>query len=303
MTRRELLLGALAGPGGLRDAVLVHEHILVDFIGADKVSRDRYNADDVFRSAAPKLKVLKATGCVRMLECTPNYLGRDPRLLRRLSDSVGVDIWTNTGLYGAADHKYVPSFALEETAEQIAKRWIDEAEKGVEGLKPKFIKTGVNEAPLDPLDRKLIAAAALTSKETGLTIASHTGGRGPAAIQQLDIVERMGVSPEKFVWVHAQNEKNHSFHEKIAAAGAWVEFDGVNESSAAWHLECVSWMNDNGLIDRTLISQDSGWWHVGEPNGGVFKGYAWLFTDFLPLLPESLWPVLLVANPRRAFGA
>ena len=302
MTRRDLLLGALAAPASLRDTVLVHEHILVDFIGADKVSRERYNADEVFRSAAAKLKVVKALGCVRMLECTPNYLGRDPRLLHRLADSVGLDIWTNTGLYGAGDHKYLPDFVKDESAEQLAKRWIDEANKGVEGLKPKFIKTGVNEAPLDAIDRKLITAAALTSKETGLTIASHTGGRGPAAVQQLEIVGRVGVNPEKFVWVHAQNEKNHSYHERLASAGAWVEFDGINETSAEWHLECVSWMNDNGLIDRVLISQDSGWWHVGEPNGGVFKGYAWIYTDFLPVVPESLWPILLVANPRRAFG-
>ena len=30
---------------------LMHEHVLVDFIGADKVSRERYNVEEVFKVA------------------------------------------------------------------------------------------------------------------------------------------------------------------------------------------------------------------------------------------------------------
>ena len=54
--------------------------------------------------ARPKLEEVSRLGCRRLLECTPNVLGRDPELLRRLSDSVGLEIWSNTGLYGAANH-------------------------------------------------------------------------------------------------------------------------------------------------------------------------------------------------------
>ena len=34
---------------------LMHEHVMVDFIGADKASRERYNRDEVFRAALPLL--------------------------------------------------------------------------------------------------------------------------------------------------------------------------------------------------------------------------------------------------------
>jgi phosphotriesterase-related protein len=296
MTRRDLLL-ALAAPSALADTVLVHEHILVDFTGGGT-----YDSEEVFRAALPKLKDLRAQGCVRMLECTPNFLGRDARLCRRLADASGLDIWTNTGLYGAPNHKYIPDFAKSDTAQQLARRWINEVQQGIDGVKPKFLKTAVNDAPLNDLDRKLIVAAAITSNETGVTIASHTAGRGPAALAQLEVLDQQRCPPSKFVWVHAQNEKDHSFHEKVAKAGAWVEFDGINEKSAPWHRDCVLWMNDHSLLDHTLISQDSGWWHVGEPNGGTFNGYTWLYTGFLPLLPQDLWAPLLTTNPRRAFG-
>src|SRR5262245_27478206 len=66
---------------------LVHEHVLVDFIGADKVSPSRYNQEEAFETALPVLKDLKKRGCTTMIECTPAYLGRDVGLLKRLSEA------------------------------------------------------------------------------------------------------------------------------------------------------------------------------------------------------------------------
>lgn len=54
-------------------SVLVHEHILVDFVGADRLHPGRYDGDEVFRIARPKLEEVKQFGCQRMLECTPTF--------------------------------------------------------------------------------------------------------------------------------------------------------------------------------------------------------------------------------------
>ncbi len=301
MNRREFL-GALSLPLlASEGTVLVHEHVMVDFAGADEIGPGRYDPDEVFRIARPKLEEVRKLGCVRLLECTPQFIGRDARLMKRLSDAAGIEIWTNTGIYGAADHKYVPEFARGESAAQLARRWIIEFEQGIDGVKPRFIKTGVNKGPLHELDRKLVQAAAITSRETGLPIASHTGD-GAAALEELEIVESEKVPLSRFVWVHAQNEKNHSIHEKAARAGAWVEFDGIREKSADWHLDCVRFMAGKGLLDRTLISQDSGWYHVGEPGGGNYRGYTYIYTDFLPRLEAPWVSALMRENPREAFG-
>lgn len=305
MRRREFLGACLAAgaprPPAVPGSVLVHEHVMVDFIGADQIVPGRYDTGEVFRVARPKLEELRQLGCRRLLECTPNFLGRDARLLARLADVTGLEIWTNTGIYGAANHKFVPAFARAEPAEQLARRWIAAARNGVDGVKPRFIKTGVNKGPLHELDRKLIHAAAITSRETGLTIASHTGD-GAAALEQLEIVAAEKVRPEKFVWVHAQSEKDHAIHAKVARAGAWVEFDGIGPDSAAWHLECIRFMAEQKLLGRTLISQDAGWYHVGEPGGGNYRGYTYIYTDFLPKLEPAWIKTLMVDNPKRAFG-
>lgn len=304
MRRREFLAALVqaAAPRKVEGSILVHEHVLVDFIGADQTQPGRYDPEEVFRIALPKLEEVRRYGCRRLLECTPAFIGRDPRLMARLAEASGVEIWTNTGIYGAANHKFVPAFARQETAEQLARRWIAEWRHGIEGVKPRFIKTGVNKGPLDELDRKLVRAAAITSRETGLTIASHTGD-GRAALEQIEIVSREGVSPSKLVWVHAQNEKDHAYHVKAAQAGTWVEFDGIGPKTADWHLECVRFMASRKLLSRTLISQDSGWYHVGEPGGGNYRGYTYIYTDFLPQLDPDWVGVLLCDNPVRAFGA
>jgi phosphotriesterase-related protein len=301
MKRREFLAAATAPLFAADKSILVHEHVMVDFIGADKIHPGRYDADDVLRKARPRLEEIIKLGCIRLQECTPLFIGRDAALMQRISQEVGIDIWTNTGIYGAANHKYVPAFARAESAQQLARRFIDEFEHGVDGVKPRFIKSGVNKGPLPALDKKLVRAAAIASRETGLTIASHTGN-GIAALEELEIVTEEKVAPSRFVWVHAQNEKDHSFHAKAARAGAWVEFDGINAKSADWHLECVKFMAAEDLLGKTMLSQDSGWYRVGEPDGGNYRPYSYIYTDFLPRLESGWIRQLMYDNPVKAFG-
>lgn len=292
-------LGTLASCG-VEKSILVHEHVLVDFAGAAIASPSRYNRDEVIQAARPKLEAIARLGCVRMLECTPNFLGRDPELLRRLSELTGVELWTNTGLYAANQYRHLPEYAKTESAEQLAARWVLEWKNGIEGTKPKFIEIGVNDAPLGEWDRKLVRAGAIASLETGLTIASHTGLG--AAVEQIEMLEGMRFPLDKFVWVHAQKERDKKIHAQVARAGAWVELDGIEPKTLDWHRESVTALAEAGLLGKVLISQDSGWWHVGEVSGGNFRGYDSLYKDFLPLIDKKWWKTLLWENPRRAFG-
>lgn len=299
-SRRSLLMAWLAPP---EPSILVHEHVLVDFIGAAKIAPGRYDEDAVFAFVKPKLDAIARLGCKRFQECTPNFIGRAPRLLRRLMDATGIEIWTNTGLYAARDHIFLPAYAKQESAAQLAARWIDEHRKGVDGMKPRFIKTGVNRGPLPELDKKIVRAGAICARETGLTLASHTGN-GIAALEQIEICASEKLKLSQFVWVHADSEKDHAFHKKAAEAGAWVEFDHIGPAQAAidWHLACVRFMAKNHLLTRTLISQDAGYYRPGEPNGGPWKDYSHIYTSFAPLLTPVERKTLLWENPRAAFG-
>lgn len=286
---------------------LTHEHILVDFIGAKYISYKRWNKEKVVEKMTPFLLETKELGASTFIECTPAYLGRDPKLLKMISKSSGMNIITNTGYYGAGDNKFLPAHAEAETADELAARWIKEWEKGIEGtnVRPGFIKIGVMDGDLSVLHRKIVQAAARTHLKTGLTIASHTG-KGVPAFAELGVLHEEGVAPDAFVWVHAQSENDPESHILAAQMGAWISFDGLNEDNVEEYIVRIKYMKDNSLLDKVLLSHDAGWYQPAEDNGGKVRGFTTLFTKLIPALQQNGFTgdeikQLLVINPARAF--
>ncbi len=288
---------------------LMHEHVLVDFAGAALVHPSRYDTDEAFALVLPHLRRLADHGCRTFVECTPSYLGRDPALLARLSEASGLNILTNTGYYGV-QLRYLPPQAFGETASGIARRWIGEWRRGIDGtsIKPAFMKISVSAAPLSPLDIRLLDAAVLTHQETGLAIHSHTPS-AEAGLAQIERLERAGLPLRFFIWVHAQSVKDARVLEAAAARGAWIELDGISPASLTAHVDLVAGLRAQGHLNRLLISHDAGWYRVGEPGGAPekFRGYDALFTDFIPAIrakgfSDSEVRQLLEANPARALS-
>lgn len=288
------------------DQSLIHEHVLVDFIGAEKISPDRWKHGQVVRKVLPYLLEIKQRGIQTLVECTPAFIGRDVVLLKELSEQSGLNILTNTGYYGASDNKYLPKWAFTETAEQLASRWIAEFEQGVEGtgIRPGFIKTGVNSGTLSELHQKLIRAAALTHLKTGLTICSHTGPALPAR-EEIAILKQSGVHPSAFVWVHASG--NAQELENVGQSGCWISLDGVNVDNISKHVELLAFLKNKGRLGQVLISHDAGWYRPGEPGGGEFRGFTTISDKLIPALKangftEADIHTLMVANPAKAFA-
>lgn len=286
---------------------LSHEHMLVDFIGADSISSDRWNRDSVEKKVLPYLLEVRKYGVRTILDCTPSYLAKDPLLLKSLSEISGIQILTNIGFYGAVGGKYLPDFAYTETAEQLAKRWIDEFENGIEstGIKPGFIKISVNEAdPLSEIDQKLVRAAAITHLNTGLTIASHTGTWN-TAIQEVRILQEMGVGLSEFVWVHAQSEPDFANYKTAAEMGVWISWDGIGWAIDPY-VDRLFFAKENGFLNHVLISHDAGWYDPAKDGGGNFQPFTNIFEKLIPILNEKGfsdedWDLLLIENPKTAF--
>ena len=50
---------------------LPHEHVLVDFVGADQIGPGRYEIEEVLRAVLPFMVQVKGLGCQALVECTP----------------------------------------------------------------------------------------------------------------------------------------------------------------------------------------------------------------------------------------
>ncbi len=275
-------------PASAIGKTLHHEHILVDFIGADSTGYERWNRDSVIEKVLPYLLDIKKLGYKTLVECTPAYLGRDPLLLKTLSEKSGIQIITNTGYYSAVGAKFLPQHAFEESAEQLAERWIDEAKNGIEGtgICPGFIKIAVERKPLEEINRKVVEAACITHKATGLVIMSHTGPAVPA-FQELEILKEFGVSPSAFIWTHANNETDFNKHIEAAKMGTWIAFDKFEQKSLDQFVQFAQIMKKEGLLGKVLFSHDAGWYKPGEPGGGGFRGFTDIETFLIPALEKN----------------
>lgn len=161
---------------------LVHEHILSIF-GTTAQEPAEYDHSKALNEVVPYLKYIKSLNCDTIVDCSAAYLGRNVHLLNQIAEQADINILTNTGIYGAANDDYVPDYAYDESAEQLARRWISEFENGIQGtdIRPGFLKSGVDGGSLSDIDAKLVRAAALTHLETGLLLQIHTSGNPQAA--------------------------------------------------------------------------------------------------------------------------
>lgn len=286
---------------------LPHEHVVVEFVPVAELGRAAYDREEAFDVALPFLRALRNAGCRTLVDATPAYLGRDPVLLRALSEATGLHILTTTGYYGAREDAHLPEHAFSDSVDVLADRWIAEYRDGIgdSGIRPGLVKIGVDGGSLSEVDAALARAAARTHLKTGLTIASHTGPAVPA-FEQIEVLKSEGVHPSAWIWVHAQAEGDTDAHVEAAREGAWVEFDGLRPDTVDRHVELVQNMKRHRLLGRVLVSQDAGWYSVGEPGGGDFRGFTTLFDLFLPALrlggfSEEEIQLLTVGNPASAF--
>ncbi len=289
---------------------LTHEHALASFQPYKEwLQRPTpYDRDEVVEIILPYLTRIRELGCRTFVDATAAGLGRDPVLLRRLSEESRLHILTVTGNYAAAQYQFLPPYVSTDTPQALAQRWIREWTNGIDGtdVRPGFIKLGFNGGPLSAAEQTLIRAGAITHRATGLTIGAHTGP-AVAAFEQLAILDAEAIHPSAWIWIHAQNERDSARHAQAARKGAWISFDGVRPESLSEHVESVVSLRDQGLLQRVLVSQDAGWYRVGEPRGGTIRPFDFLFTSFIPALrargfTQADIDTLLIDNPAKAFA-
>ena len=121
---------------------LVHEHIVTNFEGTVTPNQSFTDQTLAIKTIVPYLNQLKALGYNTLFECTPSYIGKNVRLLQKLSELSGIHIVTNTGYYAAVDKKYLPERVQDESVSSLAALWHNEWEEGIAGtgIRPGFIK-------------------------------------------------------------------------------------------------------------------------------------------------------------------
>jgi phosphotriesterase-related protein len=145
------------------------------------------------------------------------------------------------------------------------------------------------------VERKVFRAVGKAHVATNLSVFTHTGIPGKAAIEQLDLLEDAGVDPRRVCIGHLGNLNDPALyvHKTLCRRGAFVGFDrqGGGGGDAAV-VPPVMALIDAGFADHVLISGDAS------------RGYGRPITAFVPRLKaagasDELLHRITVDNPRR----
>jgi phosphotriesterase-related protein len=286
--------------------LLPHEHVFVDLRTPDKPGYAQAKAAEVIALMGPEIEKAKALGVTGLVECSALGVGRRADILKAVSEATGFPIVVPTGIYR---EPWVPAWA-HVASEDVLALWMERELSGeIErtGVQAGWIKLSAGDDGITPCEAKILRAAARASLATGAVIGSHTI-RGRVVRDQLDTIERAGLSPQRFIWIHAQNEDDFGINLEAARRGAWIEYDGIGGGkSDGFYLDRVQRMLDAGHGDQVMLSMDRGWYDPAQPGGGKPRPFTYLGETFLPKLAsagvdDATIHRLTRDNPFRAFA-
>ena len=260
--------------------ILPHEHVFVDLRTPDQAGHAEADPGDVVALMAPELERARAAGVTAIVECSTVGVGRRADIDLAVSDATGVPLVVPTGIYR---EPWVPEWARRASEDELQDWMLRELTDEIErtGVRAGWIKLSAGD---DGLTR-ILRAAARAARATGCVIGSHTI-RGSVVRHQLDIVERAGLSPDRFIWIHTQAEPLFELHLEMARRGCWIEYDaiGSDDFDDQFFVERILRVLDAGLGGRLLLSQDRGSYDPSQPGGGMPRPYTYLVDRFLPRL-------------------
>ncbi|MFD1039787.1 phosphotriesterase [Virgibacillus byunsanensis] len=252
-----------------------HEHI---------VCRPSYwveqKADDLLLDDKEKSKLdvldFKNLGGQTIVDATAIDYGRDVNAVKEIAEETGVTIIGTAGfnksfLWNApipehvkqviGDFKTYYEWIETKSIHELADFVIQEIEKGLEGttIRGGQVKFGTGYNRITPLEEKTLRAVAIAHHETKAPMHSHTEA-GTMGFEQIELLKREGVNLENISFGHMDRNPDPFYHEKIAATGAYLSFDGISKIKYApesTRIQSILDLVRKGYEDQILVSGDT----------------------------------------------
>jgi phosphotriesterase-related protein len=250
---------SVTGPlnGSELGVTLVHEHIIIRAPGEELDPHYAPDRREVVAIATDKLQELAGHGVRVIVDPCPIELGRDPELYAEVSERSGVRIIFATGFY--YEESGIPPYWRARDAEEIAELYLHEIANGVgkTGLRPGVIKAATG-LEVTAQERKVLSAAAMAQKESGVAIITHTEHSRHGEIQQ-DIFAENGADLSRILIGHQDEQQSPDPIQKLAERGTFVGIDRIGLeflNSDDTRADNVAALVKRGFAGQVCLSQD-----------------------------------------------
>ena len=305
-----------------------HEHLIIGYAGweGDLTRSGPFDPDAAVREITAQLRPQAEAGLGTVVDATPNDCGRDPIVLRRVSEETGVNVICSTGYYYelAGGSMYFKLRAIfHDPVQELYELMTAEITEGIAdtGIRAGVIKAASGKDVISDYERNVLTAAAKAGRDTDTVIITHTE-EGTCAVEQAKLLIAEGARPEKIQIGHVGTQTDLDYYRRILDTGVYIAFDRLGIEgmmgmlSDAERAKVVARLIREGYGGRILLSQDAIGYKKGSPtvrsgaNADLIPNHHWgnIFSVFTPLLLEegvSMAEIdrMLIDNPARLYGA
>jgi len=306
---------------------LMHEHIVFGYPGwyGDSTVAP-FDRQAALEAGLDTMEQLKAYNVATFVDATPNETGRNPELLRDVSEKSGINIVCSTGFYyegtGASAYFKFRNM-VGDGEEQIYEMFMREITDGIgdTGIKAGAIKLASSKDVITDYEQMFFKAAAKAQRETGAPILTHTqdASMGP---EQAQLLIDEGADPNRIMIGHMSDNTDIHYHMDVLSKGVFDAFDRMGiQGIEGCPMDIEKYAVILGLIgighlDKIIISHDSITYWLGRPVPDLPEPFRPMMENWSPLhLFKNIIPFLknagvtdeqvntiLVDNPRRFFG-
>jgi phosphotriesterase-related protein len=294
-------------PDALRGgATLFHEHLSISdplppWVTPPADARPSYTTD--LDLMVEEVKATRQEGVSCIVNGGTRDLGYNVEHLKTLAQRSGMHVIAAGGLW--TQPRYPPDIASK-SEDEIAADFLRDARAERWGAIGEIGSSMTMHAD----ERKVLRASCKLHLQTGLPLFTHTPHEGcsKCALEQLDIIESMGVNPRLVCIGHLadiRDDPRAETHKALARRGAFLGFDTVGHQITQGDAKKVAMIQaviEAGYEDHVLLSADFAAERELKANGGA--GYSSVVTIFAPKLryagvKEEIVRKILVDNPRR----
>lgn|SRR5699024_1015718 len=255
---------------------LIHEHFMFGYPGySGDVTLGQFNRDEAVRVGIKAANDIMKYGVKTVVDPTPNECGRQPEILKEISEATGLQIVCATGYYyeGEGAITYFKFRQILGTAEKdIYDMFVAEIKDGIAGtgIRPGIIKLASSKDEITPYEKMFFDMASRVHKETGIMILTHTqeGTMGP---EQAKVLIDAGVDPSKIIIGHMCGNTDVEYHKKTLQTGVKIGFDrfGIQQLVGApmdeERIEILIKLLDDRYENQIMLSHDSINFWLGRP--------------------------------------
>ncbi|MCW2494498.1 hypothetical protein [Jatrophihabitans sp.] len=315
------------GPVAVDDLgmTLMHEHIVN--VNAE-VNRDQPamsidgNRAAIFAEVVARLKDVAAAGISTLVDLTVPGHGRDVAFVQEVNRHVDLHIVAATGIYTFNEipkmfHYRPPTPSSPRDA--LTELFVRDIRDGIAGtgVRAAIIKVATDRLGVTPDIDRVLRAAAVAHRETGVPITTHTAPAERTGLDQQRIFAEEGVDLSRVIIGHCGDANDQDYLRTLMDRGSLIGADRFGlylpgRLGLPARVDIVADLCALGYSDRIVLAHDktiySDWWDDGWGPQVPEWTHTHISTAVLPALrergvTEEQLDQMMVGNPRRVFAA